>query len=104
MGRLGERDLTRLSFLMASLVASPDLWSRLIELVLRDEPASSAFRTVVAELRDLLAERGASGVPSISTLQEVAELLIHRDDEQRALGLALSAALESAPVQRAAAG
>jgi hypothetical protein len=108
VGQLTERDLTRLSFLMASLVTSPDLWERLIHRVLREEPTSSTYRRVVAELQRLLTRRAASA-SGLPILRGAAEDLLHqgeefRGEEFRAAGRLLSAALESAPSVRAAAG
>jgi hypothetical protein len=105
MGRLDERDLTRLSFLMASLVASPELWTRLIGRVLRGEPASSPYAEVVAQVEQLLSERSVSHPADVDSLRDVADRLLEGDDEARTAGRALSAALESAPSKpRRAAG
>lgn len=98
MGRLSERELTRLSYLMGSIVTSPQLTARLVTRVLRDtdvEWFKALLRTVAERI-----ERAARGQPpTTSSLREAALSLIgDSDPEKQTVGRLLAAALESAPV------
>lgn len=97
MSSMTERDTTRLSFLMASLVSSPDLASRFVERVLSDEQAGT-FASVVKAVRTSIEQATPNGPPTRTTLRKVAEELISENsDQKKTAGRLLAAALESAP-------
>ncbi len=92
-----ERDTTRLSFLMASLVSSPDLAGRFVQRVLSDE-ASGAFANVVKAVKASIEQAATDGQPTRTTLRKVAEELISEsNDQKKTAGRLLAAALESVP-------
>src|SRR5437899_2028319 len=99
MGRLGERELTRLSYLMAALVASPQLSDRLIERAIKESDASQPwFLELVREVAKQIRNLAHNSSPTWSTLRQVAGALIRNvDPEKQIVGRLLAAALESAP-------
>ena len=100
MSKLTERELNRLSFLMASLVASPELSSRLTQRVLDGESAQEPFGNVVREVARRITAAATQGPPTKFTLRDVAKdlMIAGRDDELVTAGRLLAAALESARI------
>jgi hypothetical protein len=98
MGKLTERELTRLSFLMASLVATPALAPKLFGRV-RTGPES--LDAVVAELRRLVLQATGTAVTTKETLRIVAgQLLASHTADEKTAGRLLAAALEPAHAQQ----
>jgi hypothetical protein len=92
---ISERDMTRLSLLMASLVSSPAQAEKFIDLVRRNE-LHGELASIVDALRAELQAEASHGQPSRDTLRGVAESLIHAGAEpKRTAGRLLAAALES---------
>jgi hypothetical protein len=94
---LKERELTRLSFLMSSLVADPSLSTRLIERMSKDVPQS--LEKIVQDLGKRIRAAAGERKPTWTTLHNVAGDLIRSESETdaRTIGRLLAAALELAP-------
>ncbi len=90
-----ERDMTRLSLFMASLVSSPDQASRFIALM-RKNADDAAFASIIDALRTQIEASAAGAQPSLSTLRQTVESLIAKKSEPATTaGRLLAAALEN---------
>lgn len=88
---LSERELTRLSFLVAEVVATPDRAGRFFELVSQSN-ASPAFVGLVKDFTSRMSSPDAStreGLRSVATT-----LLADADEDRRTLGRLLAGAIE----------
>jgi hypothetical protein len=92
---ISERDMTRLSLLMASLVSSPAQANDFIVLV-RKNGGDAAFASVIEALRSQIDASAGQAVPSLDTLRETAQSLVAQNSESAvAAGRLLASALEN---------
>jgi hypothetical protein len=91
---MNERDATRLSLFMASLVSSPGQANRFFDLA-RKNTDDGAFAGIINELAAEIGASAGQSQPSISTLKKAVESLVAKKEEPaRTAGRLLAAALE----------
>lgn len=92
---INERDMTRLSLLMASLVSSPAQAVKLMNSV-RSKPNDEGFASIVDALSSQIDAAAANGPPSDATLRHAVKSLIEQGSEPSVTaGRLLDAALEN---------